>query len=272
MMSRLQTIARFQTIVFALAAALSQAHAAERYHGDAFDLSSGALLYREVHYVFDEGGQSQRLVMYECADGRPFARKQVRMQADAQAPDFDMLDARWNYREGVRRRGNAREAYVQRSADLPEKARELVLPADAVIDAGFDEFVRRHWLELAAGKSLDFPFLVPSRRTFFEFKVVALADDPHVLRIRLSLGAWYGFLLPHIDVVYDRDTRRLQKYEGMSNVRDENLKNYIVRTQFTYDAATPALPGEIEAALKTPLATDCSVIVRADTSAAPSGH
>jgi hypothetical protein len=265
-------IARVRNILaLALMAAVLPAHAAERYRGVSYDLATGALLYREVHYVFNDTGQSRRLVLYECADGRPFARKQVQMESDAQAPEFEMIDARRNYREGVRRHGDTREAYVQRSADVPEKAQTLDLPPDAVIDAGFDEFIRRHWEDFVAGKSTDFPFLVPSRRAFYSFKIAAIADEATVLRIRLSLGAWYAFLLPHIDVVYDRATRHLQKYEGMSNVRDENLKNYSVRTQFVYDAATASLTDEIETALKIPLATDCSV-VRADTSATPAGH
>ncbi|TWQ62469.1 hypothetical protein FQJ92_23340, partial [Xanthomonas vasicola] len=50
------------------------AAAVTRVDGDAFDGDSGALRYRESHWLLDDGG---RLVLYRCPDGRAFARKQV---------------------------------------------------------------------------------------------------------------------------------------------------------------------------------------------------
>jgi hypothetical protein len=64
---------------------------------------------------------------------RAFARKRSRDDGDAQAPDFDLVDARVGYREGVRRNGAQREVYVQRSAMQAEQADPLQLPADGVI-------------------------------------------------------------------------------------------------------------------------------------------
>ncbi len=248
----------------------AKANADETYAGDAYDLDSGTLLYRESHYLFDGDGAHQRVVLYRCADGRAFARKQIRDDGNAQAPDFDLVDARLGYREGVRNTGHERVVYVQRSPDLAEKTEPLKLPTDGVIDAGFNEYVRRHWDALARGDALSLPFLVPSKRTFYTFKLAEVenAASTATLSLRLSLGAWYAFLAPHIDVVYDRGTRRLLRFEGVSNVRDESLKNYRVRIEFSQ--APAALTSEQRAlALATPLTTSCAV-VRADTAAAAS--
>lgn len=263
---------RFKRLTgFLIAVCCASAHAEERYRGDTFDLADGQLLYREVHFLFEKDGAAQRVVLYECPDGRAFARKQVHSSSDPQIPDFEMIDARWNYREGVRTREQAREAYVVSGGDVPEKTQILDIPADAVIDAGFDEFVRRHWDDLAAGKRIKLSFLVPSRRAFYGFKVSSVESDPQTMRVRLSLGSWYAFLLPHIDVVYDRATHHLQEYEGLSNVRDANLKNYNVRTRFDYTLSNEPLAASIEQALAKPLSPDCST-VRADTAAVSSGH
>ena len=70
---------------------------------------SGALLYREAHYV-EPAPRAGRLVVYRCPDGRPFARKRV--EGGGAAPDFLMEDGRDGYREGVRSNGRAREAFV----------------------------------------------------------------------------------------------------------------------------------------------------------------
>jgi hypothetical protein len=238
--------------LFALAA--TPAVGAQTWTGNAYAKDGGALVYRETHYLLGD----QRLVVYACPDGAAFARKTIEDEGNAQAPDFDMRDGRSGYREGVRGSGNARTIYVQRTPDQDEKSAPLELPADGVIDAGFDTYVRRHWDALARGDTLRFSFLVPSRRTFYAFDLARVdsASNASQLTVRLSLGAWYSFLAPSIDVTYDRATRRLLRFVGMSNVRDTNLKNLDVRIEFPH-AAVAASDAQVEAARSAPLVKSC---------------
>ena len=229
--------------------------AAETWTGIAYLADDGAPAYREIHYLLGD----ESLVVYTCPDGQPFARKTIREGTDAQAPDFSLRDARWGYREGVRGSGEAREAFVQRAPDQAEKSAPLDLPPDGVIDAGFDAYVRRHWDALARGDTLRFDFLVPSKRTFYAFdlrRVDAASDAAH-LTLRLALGAWYAFLAPHIDVTYDLRTRRLLRFAGMSNIRDEKLKNLDVRIEFPR-APIAATSEQVAAARAAPLAKSCT--------------
>jgi hypothetical protein len=259
-------------LLLALFAVAPGTPAAETWTGDAYDLGSGALRYRESHYLSANDGAQHRVVLYSCPDGRPFARKQIRDDGDPQAPDFDMLDARLGYREGVRRNSGKRDVYVQRTPDLSEKTEPLNLPNDGVIDAGFDAYVHKHWDALARGGSLSLPFLVPSKRMFYTFKLAKVenASNAATLSLRLSLGAWYAFLAPHIDVTYDRNTQRLLRFEGMSNIRDEALKNYNVRIEFPKAPAT-LTADQLAAALAVPLVTVCAD-VRADTATSATTH
>lgn len=249
-----------------------QTQQARSYSGNAYDLDSGDLLYRETHLLFSAAGTRERVVLYRCPDGRPFARKRIRDDGDSQAPDFDMRDARLGYREGVRRDAGERVAYVQRSAQQNERDNALQVPADGVIDAGFDNFVRNHWQALLDGDTLHFDFLVPSKRAFYAFK---LARRHHgaghaTVRLRLSLGAWYAFLLPHIDVVYDRATRRLLRYEGLSNIRNHDLKNLDVRIEFPHAPVSVPM-ARVATAMHAPL-TDTCKSVRSDTVASAAGQ
>lgn len=233
--------------------------AAERFSGDAYSMAGDALLYHETQYLSDGG--ADRVVLYRCPDGRAFARKRVRQSGDVQAPDFDLVDARLGYREGVREGGAQREVYVQRRADLPEQADRLNVPADGVIDTGFDMFAQRHWDALVKGQTLRFPYLVPSRRTFYQFKVnrTDARADGRTMTIRLSAGNWFSFLLPHIDVVYDIASHRVVHYEGLSNIRGNDGKNYQVRSEFPAIAGGREVPrSEVDAALVTPLVSSCT--------------
>ncbi len=240
------------------------ATAAQTYSGNAYDLDSGRLLYREWHFLFDDGGAHQRLVLYRCPDGRPFARKIIREDGNAQAPDFDMFDARSGYREGVRSQNGKRIVYVKRGAARAEQSAPLVLPANGVIDAGFDVYVHRHWDALSRGDTLRFSFLVPSKRRFYTFKLARRDSDSsaRVLALRLSLGAWYAFLAPHIDVRYERKARRLLRFTGLSNVRDKELKNYKVRLDFD-KRPEPAGDAIVEAARHETLTPVCAASVSA---------
>lgn len=231
------------------------ASAAETWTGHAIFADGGAPAYDEIHYLLGD----ERLVVYTCPDGQPFARKTISETSNAQAPDFSLLDARWGYREGVRGAGASREIFVQRKSELAEKSAPLDLPADGVIDAGFDAFVRKHWDALARGDSLRFEFLVPSKRVFYAFDLASVRkeSDATTLTLRLALGAWYAFLAPHIDVTYDRATRRLLRFAGMSNIRDENLKNLDVHIEFP-QAPIPATQELVAAARAEALVNSCA--------------
>jgi len=242
---------------------------AETFSGDAYALAGDALLYRETH--FQLSGDEQ-VVLYRCPDGRPFARKHSLGDGNAQTPDFDLVDARLGYREGVRRNGAQREVYVQRTAAQPEQADPLRVPADGVIDTGFDVFAKNHWDELVRGDAVRFNYLVPSRRTFYAFKV-GKVDTPNAragaVTFRLSSGSWFSFLLPHIDVTYDVASRHVLRYEGLSNIRGPNGKNLQVRYEYPKVGIHEAAPGEVAAALDAPLASSCTL---ADNSASARGH
>lgn len=270
---------------FVLAAALAAAVPApdaspgtlsESFSGSAFALDGDRLLYRETHLVQTGPNGAESVVLYRCPDGRPFARKRSRDDGDAQQPDFDLVDARMGYREGVRWRDGRREVYVQRNRDRPELSAPLRAndASAAVIDTGFDAFVQRHWDVLVGGGSLRFDFLVPSRRRFYAFKVERIEPEagapPHSVTLRIGLSAWFAFLLPHIDLTYDVASRRLVRYEGLSNVRDLDGKNYRVRMESPRIGVGPASdPDALSAALAQPLASSCTV---ADSATSAGGH
>jgi hypothetical protein len=218
----------------------------------------GRLLYRETHWSAG-GDDPRRLVLYRCADGRPFARKHVLAGGSPQAPDFELEDARDGYREGVRTRGGRREVLAgpgpEVSAGVP-----LDVPRDGVIDAGFDIAVRRNWDALMAGQTVRLQFLVPSRQRFYPVKVrreTALDwQGVPAERLRMQLDLWFGFVVPPIDVTYARDDRRLLEFAGTGNLRDARQDFPDVRIAFA-PRGKRAGAGEAAAAAGVPLAGQC---------------
>ena len=245
-----------------LAAALATpAMAALQFQqAEARDPGDGALIYTEDHLMRQDGGAlAQRLVVYRCADGTAFARKQVDYRGAPLAPAFRFEDARIGYGEGLRADddGSGRELWVRPSPDEPERSAELA-PAEAlVVDAGFDEFVRRRWEALVAGEAVKLRFAVPSRLDSYDFTVrrrgsTELAGEPAEV-FRLKLGGLLGWLAPHIDVAYGRETRRLLRFEGLSNLRDDAGEEPLeARIDFP-EPARPAEAGRWQALVSEPL-------------------
>lgn len=247
----------------ALLLAAQTSHAADaHYLGTAYAKDSGAVVYREEHWVYSDGGTEKRLVLYRCPSGPPFARKLVQAVGSASAPDFDYIDGRDGYREGVRGGKGQRDIYVQKNRQSPLRSEPLPSRDRAVIDAGFDTYVREHWDGLAGKRGMQVPFLVPSRFTYMNLRIEGASDsqaDGQLVRhLRMSLDAWYGFAAPSIDLSYTATDHRLRRFEGISNVHDAQGRSQTVRIEFPpSDQKPPATRQEIDAAAALPLAAHC---------------
>lgn len=230
----------------------------ERYEGVAHARGNGHVLYRETHWHYQEGGTWQHLVLYSCPDGTAFARKLLRESPDAETPDFDFLDARDGYREGVRSPGRGREVYLQTNSQSPIESQPLTVPPGAVIDAGFDAFVRNHWPAIAQGDPVKVRFLIPSRQEYFNFKIAdvrdAVVDGRPVRRLRMKLAAWYGFAVPSLELAYERDGSRLVEFQGIGTIRDAQGRQMDVRIDFPASQRSDSpSQAEIEQAKARPL-------------------
>lgn len=193
----------------------------QREYAYASALRDGTPLYREEHLVRqDDGRLDERLVLYRCLDGSAFARKRVRYGSDPATPSFLLEDARSGYREGAEQtREGLRVAWT---APGETEAAALLPPGPVVADAGFDEWVRAQWEPLTSGGAQSMRFLVPSRLRTYRFEVAPVdAGEPGLRAFRLQLGGWLGWLVPAIEVAYDAQTRRLVRFEGLSNLRDD---------------------------------------------------
>jgi hypothetical protein len=201
--------------------------------GVAREPGNDRLLYREQHLVRRQDGEpTERLVIYRCGDGTPFARKRVDYRGSSVAPEFVFEDARLGYGEGLRRRTGVESVWVREGEDEAERSAPIKDDAGLVADAGFDEFIRDNWTPLVAGESVPLQFAVPSRLQSLGFKVnrqgsTEFGGEP-AETFRLRLGGLLGWIAPHIDVAYGRDSRRLLRFEGLSNLRDDDGESQLV--------------------------------------------
>jgi hypothetical protein len=234
----------------------------QSYEGYAHATSDDKLLYQESHWLYMTEGVGQHLILYRCANGEPFARKRVNTAPGAATPDFEMLDARSGYREGVRTRGGRREVFTQADVHASERRVLVSIRENTIIDAGIDAFVRAHWDSLSDTGISPLPFLVASRLGYFDFTARKLRDTPtdgHDVRwFRMSLASWYGFAAPHLEMGYDARTRELREYRGPSNIRGDGNRDLNVRIDFPpAERHADVALADVEHAAEMPLTGRC---------------
>lgn len=229
-------------------AAADMAEGTREYRALAYDLAGEELLYTESHVeTWTEGRLVERTVTYEAADGELIADKQVRYGADLSAPSFEMTD----YRIGQTESAVVRSGSVELFSGDDGEPRSVELPENAVIDAGFDAFMRENFSTIADGGRLEFAFAVPAARRFFQFELdpqgpAVTAEGEAVLVRMRPASRFLRLLMDPVHLLYDLDGRLLE-YRGLSNVWDEDGDRYKTRIVFDY-SSTEADPGLVSPA------------------------
>lgn len=228
-----------------------------RYVGSAYAPGSKRILYHEEHVLLQRDGTlAERIVLYRCPNGTPFARKVSQYDA-LLAPDVALENGDTGMQQGVRHAQGMHQVYFRASRGEPEKSAPLPNDPSLVIDAGFDEFIRANWRALLDGKTIPLHFLVQSRLEAMNFKVYHLhserTEDAAVETFRLKLDGVVGWVLPSIDVSYSSDEHVLMRYTGLSDLRDSHGDNYRAEIVFRNADRAPATAADARAARAVPL-------------------
>ncbi|PJL73581.1 hypothetical protein B9Y61_08540 [Stenotrophomonas maltophilia] len=225
--------------------------------------AQGDLLYREVHWRRGLSEGAERWVLYQCPDGRPFARKHLPASARPQARGYSLQDSRSGQTAEVDASGESVSIAWREDAASELRQRRLELAPDAVIDTGFDAAVRQHWPALLRGERISLPFLVPGRQRFFPVQVRRTGavrwQGIDAQAIEVSLDTWYGGIAPRLSLVYASADRRLLEFRGTSNLRDTRGSYPQVTVRFSSPVAERSA-SEWQQAWAQPLVERCGVM------------
>ena len=210
--------------VISLLPAAVLADADIRYEqGKAWNTDKTRLLYTESHWTTYAGdAPKERTVLYRCADGTPFARKEISYAGTPLAPGFSFKDVRFDYDEGLRWQNGQAQLWFKRAG----QSKQGVIPNSRklVADAGFDVFVRSRWQDLARTGSQPLEFAVPSRLTSYPFTLARTGGTSYLSEpaqtYKLGLDGWLGLVAPDVELTYGAASKRLLRFKGMSNILD----------------------------------------------------
>ena len=216
-----------RALLFLIAALFgSEANANIRFEeGVARDPKNQHVLYKEQHWIrFNDVLPVERLVIYRCMDGTAFARKRVNYQPSAQAPAFEFVDARKGFVEGLRYKQNKAALWFRPPGAVLAKNAFLAVK-NLVADAGFNEFIKLNWPKLRSGKALALQFAVPTRLQAYKFNLKQIAESQFAgvpaVTYQLKIAGLLSLIADPIEVTYDKSSRRLLRFQGISNLRDD---------------------------------------------------
>ena len=201
---------------FSLATLGSVAQAVEeKVVGKAYDLETGDYLYSEHHLCNAQTTLCN--VLYRDDQGELIARKQVDYSSNLQSPSLQMEDFRLDAQVELQPLGD------------PE----------LVVDAGFDNYVRLRWDELAQGATLKFPFQIMGRSNPLAMQAKRVVETDGCgsdeLCLEVALNSWLlGMIVDPIELTYEVDSRRLMRFRGISNVRGDEGEKQFVDIRYSY--------------------------------------
>lgn len=211
--------------------------------GGAFDTERSVPAFSEEHRESRRDGKHvATFSLFKAPDGKAMAQRSLDFSRFPLKPDYVFKDLRNGYEEGALAQGAAIRVYFRDSTRAPTKEKRIEVPEPCVVNGGMGFFIKGNWDLLAAGKRMPFNMVVPARLDFFRF--VAYADPKKTLSDKESGGrkcvafviepqsSLLRMLLPTIVMYYDKASKRMVRYQGISNVTDAKGRSLRVRVDY----------------------------------------
>ncbi|MEX2475590.1 hypothetical protein [Marinobacter sp.] len=163
-----------------------------------------------------------------------FATKSLEYRSSVLRPEMDFKQLDFDESITVRQDGDGSLAIHWQAPSGGTENFSASIEDSVVIDAGFDNLVRRHWADVTSDQSVDFRFLAPTRGEHYAFVMEPVSTDQtearHTVTIRPS-GIVLRFLVDPITLGYD-SSGTLTDYIGLSNLRKSEDNNYTVHIRY----------------------------------------
>jgi hypothetical protein len=203
------------------------------FTGKAFD-ENGALEYIEEHTITYEGAYVRNsLTTYFDADKSVIGYLQTDYMPLPQFCSYTFRDLRRQYTDGVRVETDQICLFRKEGPEAEEETHCLPKDEKQIIGQGFHHFIIRHLEAIVEGEVFHVKLVLPSRFDQLNFRIRKKEIKGKNILIRLEINNWFLRLFsPHVDVVYERKTGRLIRYEGISNVSDASGRFKKVRINY----------------------------------------
>ncbi len=205
----------------------------EIHWGEAKD-EAGNLLYREKHEVtYDDRQVVSSITSYRAASDREFARLESDYRMSVMMPTYVFEDYRSGHREGLRFEGGRYYIFNQ---EPNEQETKKVLDDDTNVYScqGWHYYLVNNLDKVESGDDLIVRLIFPNRLRPYTFKILSLGSEGDTIRVRVRIANWLlSLFVPHLEVVYEKNEKKLIEYYGVSNIVD--AEGELQKVHITYE-------------------------------------
>jgi hypothetical protein len=149
---------------------------------------------------------------------------------------FMIEDFRKKYRDGVTIHKEKVCLYRQGADEEQLKTRCLPRQNDQIMGQGFHHMVVSRLEEISAGEMIHVHMILPARLDQYAFRIRKRRVEGDTPFIRLEVESWLLRLFAQfIDAEYSLRTKRLLRYQGLSNIADSSGKLKTVDIRYSYN-------------------------------------
>jgi hypothetical protein len=199
---------------------------------------TGGLEYVEHHTVLYKNGKvSQSETIYYDAASEQIGDLVSNYSHGPQFGSYSFRDIRAQYEDGAKVQVDQIRLFRRASPEADLEDGFLPKEDNQIVGQGFHQFIVQNLERIAQGEIFHVRLVMPSRLDQYRFRIIKRRIEGNTLYIRLEIDNWFLRLFaPHIDTEYDLQTRRLLRYEGVSNLEDASGKHSKVTITYSYDS------------------------------------
>lgn len=202
--------------------------------GEAKD-EAGNLLYREKHEVtYDDRRVASSITSYRDASDREFARLESDYRMSVTMPTYVFEDYRSGHREGLRFE-EGRYYIFNQEPDEQETKKVLDDDTNVYSCQGWHYYLVNNLDKVESGDDLIVRLIFPNRFRPYTFKILSLGSEGDTIRVKVRIANWLlSLFVPHLEVVYEKNEKKLIEYYGPSNIVDAEGELQKVHITYKY--------------------------------------
>lgn len=209
---------------------------AESYEikGVAKTLDGKTILYTERHEItLNSDGISQKIeTSYLRPDGTLFAKNVADFSKNKTVPETQFEDLRFKKKEELTFLPDGKQILLKIVKDGKPEEEKFTLTEKMVVGQGFDNFIKINFDKLIKNQ-ISISFGVLAKLDFFDFTAQARNVSSKYVTFGINVSNLFlSFFVSELQVTYDRETKQLITYKGLSNLPDDRGNDQSVLIEY----------------------------------------
>ena len=181
-------------------------------------------VYTEKHTAIYKNGKLQTSMNdYFDLEGNKIAELNSDYSKSLMMPTYLFRDLRTGTKEGLRWEGGRYLIFRQEKGG-PEEYKPLDNAENVFSCQGWHYYLIANLGQLK-NRPIKMKLIFPSRLDYYSFRIPPIETTEKILKLRLEFDSWLIRLFaPHLDMIYDKNKKKIVEYYGPSNILDNKGK------------------------------------------------